>query len=272
MTRGGGLIGPVGCSRQVAAAVVDFFTLAERRQSVGLVQGEELFDSRSRQDSLELRLAEIPGLSEILVMGDQPGDLLAFGVGEFERTAEPLGDPGPGLFVVMKGVTAAVQHFRRRFARVVQERGEGQGEAGIVRQKIENEHGVVPEVSFGLRRLALEQPFHRQERRQDGGDEACLEGQVHGLDAAGMHEHAPQLLGDPLGGNALDLTGHGPQGRPGRRLDPEPKPRRQTDRAQAAQLVFAQTRRRVADGSQNAVLQVGLAADDNRSPRRLAGP
>ena len=144
----------------------------------------------------------------------------------------------------------------------MQECGEGQGEAGIGREKIENEHRVVPEVSLGLRRLALEQPFHWQERRQDGGDQTCLEGQVHGVRAAGMHEHSPQLLGDPLGGDALDLPGHGPQGRAGGRLDLELKPRRQTDGAQAAQLVFAQPCRRVADGSQDVVLQVGLAPDE----------
>ena len=94
---------------QVAAAIVDFFALAERRQRIGFVQGEELFDSRSGQDSLELRLAEIAGLSQILVMGDEPGDSLAFGVGEFERKTESVGDPGADLFVVMERVAAPVE-------------------------------------------------------------------------------------------------------------------------------------------------------------------
>ena len=113
----------------------------------------------------------------------------------------------------------------------------------------------------GCAGLPWNKPFHRHERREDRGDQAGLERQVHGTHAAGMDEHPPQLLGDPLGGDALDLAGHGPQRGVGCRLDLEPEPRRQADGPQAAQLVFAQPRRRVADGAQDVVLQVGLAAD-----------
>ena len=101
------------------------------------------------------------------MVGDEPGDPLAFGVGELERAAQPLGDPGAGLLVVVEGVAAPVQHPGGRLADVVQERGEGQREAGIRRQEIEHQHRVVPEVALGLHRLALEQPLHRHQRGQD---------------------------------------------------------------------------------------------------------
>ena len=112
------------------------------------------------EDSLELRLAEFPGLSQVLVIGDQPGDSLALGIGELEPQARSLGDPGACLLVMMEGVAAAVQHSGRGLAGVVQERGEGEREAGIGGQELEDQHRMVPEIALGLHRFALEQPLH----------------------------------------------------------------------------------------------------------------
>ena len=60
----------------------------------------------------------------------------------------------------------------------------------------------------GCTGLPWNSPFIAHQRGQDGRDQAGLEGQVHGLGPARMHEHPPQLLGDPLGGDAGDLPGH----------------------------------------------------------------
>ena len=64
-----------------------------------------------------------------------------------------------------------------------------------------------------------------------------------------MNQHPPQLVGDSLDGNAGDLSGHGPKGRPRRGLDLELEPRRQPDGAEAAEPVFASAGHGVADGS-----------------------
>ena len=164
-----------------------------------------------------------------------------------------------------------VEHPGRGLADVVQERGEGEREAGIGGQELEHQHRVVPEVPLGLHRLALEQPLHRHQGGQDGGDEARVEGQVHGLGPALVHEHSPQLLGDPLGGDGDDLAGHRLEGRQGRRLDLKLEPRRQPDRAEHAELVLAEPGRGVADGAEEVILQVRLAPDVVDQLRPVSG-
>ncbi len=77
----------------------------------------------------------------------------------------------------------------------------------------------------------------------------------------GVDEHPPQLLRDPLGRNGDDLAGHRADRNGGGRFDLEPEPRRQADGPKQPQLVLAESRRGIADGTQDAPLQV-LAAPD----------
>ena len=189
--------------------------MSGRGQRIGPVQFQQVVDSRLRQDLLELGLAQLAGLAQVLMEGDQPGDPLALVVGKLEVTAQAVGDPCAGLLVVMKGRASLVRYPGRRFAGVVQQCGEGQRKAGPRRQEIEHEHRVIPEVAFGLDGLALKQPPHGDERGQDGGGEARFKGQVHGAAAAFVHERPPQLLGDPLGRDSHDLCRHRSQCRQG---------------------------------------------------------
>ena len=66
------------------------------------MQGQQLLDPRLGQDALELRLAQLLGLAQVLVKRDQPGDPLALGVREPEMPAEPIGDPAADLVVVVE--------------------------------------------------------------------------------------------------------------------------------------------------------------------------
>ena len=111
---------------QVILAVVDVLGIARRRQRVGAVKRQELVDSGLRQDPLELRLAQLLGLAQVLMVGDQPGNPVALGVGEFQAEAEPVGDPGADLLVVMEADPAVVEHPGGRLTDVVQQRGECQ--------------------------------------------------------------------------------------------------------------------------------------------------
>ncbi len=192
---------------------------------------------------------------------DEPGDPRALVIRELELAAEVVRDVPADLLMVVEAEPAIVDGLGRRLADVVQQRGEGQREARLGGQELQDQQDVVPEVAFGLDRLALEDPLHRDDWGQHGRRQAGLEHLVGGLGATGVHEHPPQFGRDPLGGDHDDLRRHRDDRCAGRRLDRQPEPRREPDGAEEAELVLAEPGRGVADGAEDAVAEVGLTPD-----------
>ena len=204
--------------------------------------------------------------------GDQPGDPLALGVRQPQMPAEPVGDPAADLVVVVKARLAVVMRAGEGLPHVVDQGGEGERETRLRGQEPEDEQGMVPQVALRLHGFALEESPHRGHRRQDRPDQPDLEGHVHGGRAILVHEHPPQLLGDPLRRDGHDLSGHPLEGVPRGRFDPHVEPGREPHGAEQPQLVLAEPLRRVADGPEDLPVQVVQAADviDHLRPR--SGP
>ena len=78
---------------------------------------------------------------------------------------------------------------------------------------------------------------------------------------AAFGEDARQFVADAFGRDAVDQRASGGW----RRMSParfEAEPRGETDGAQQPQMVFAETRRGIADGADDARFEVGAAADE----------
>ena len=88
---------------EVVSAVIDVFGKSRRSQRICAVQLEQVVDAGFRQDLFELGFAQLPGLAQVLMEGDEPGDPLALVIGKLELAAEAFGDPRAGLLVIVEG-------------------------------------------------------------------------------------------------------------------------------------------------------------------------
>ena len=87
-----------------------------------------------------------------------------------------------------------------------------------------------------------------------------------------VHEHPPQLLGNPLGRDDDDLACHRPERLQRVRLDFEVEPGRESNGPQQPKLVLAKPLRRVTDGAQDLVVAGRQVRPRNQSPGSIRDP
>ena len=102
--------------------------------------------------------------------------------------------------------------------------------------------------------------LHGRHLGQEIGQHAARIQQLEAAARAAFGQDAHQLVANPLGRYLEDQRMVAPDGFERGGLDLEPQARGETDGAQQAQVVFAETGIRVADGADHAPLQVGAPA------------
>ena len=263
---GGGLGLELGAGEVVAGEV------AMGGEGVEAVQGEVLVEARQAEEALEGGLLHLEDVAEAHVVGDEGEDLGGVVAGEAQAGEDGLGDAHAGLDVAVE--TDAVGLFivagDCRFGRlvgggladVVEQRGPGEGCAGLRRELFEHQHGVGPDVALGVELGRLGYAAQADGLGQDLGEEAEIEEQLEAAARASLGEDAGEFVADALGADLGDLGGEAADGGGGYGVDLEVEARGEADGAHHAQLVLGEAQCGVADGADDAGGEVFAAMDE----------
>jgi hypothetical protein len=126
-----------------------------RGETVDAVEGKMLIEVGEAEEALKGRFAHVKHVAEAHVVFDEGNDLLGLFVGEVKAAKHDLGDANP-YFDVTVEADAIVRVARIGCAEgcgladVVKERSPGQSGRGTGREFFEEQHGVDPDVAFGV--------------------------------------------------------------------------------------------------------------------------
>ena len=149
-----------------------------------------------------------------------------------------------------------------RLADIVQQDGEDERDGDLRGQQGEHGAGVDPDVALRVELRGLLAALEREHLRDDLRQQAALVEQVQAAHPVGAEEDADQLLADALGADGVDFRGLPLQRLPGGGVDFELEDGGETDCAQHPQAILAETARCVADGAQEAEVEVRATADE----------
>ena len=147
---------------------------------------------------------------------------------------------------------------RRRFADVVQQRAPRQRGRRAGGELLQQQHGVDPDVAFGVELGRLGDAAQPHHFRQDACQQAELVEQLEAAGRAAFGEDPRQLVAHALGRDLVDVGGFAADAFD---LEMEVQAGGEADGAQQAQLVFGVAKLGVADGADHAAAQVVAAVD-----------
>ncbi len=213
-------------------------------------------------EALELGGAHLLDVHELHVPRDHEAHVGDRFVGVAEAPEDVFGHFGTHLVVSVEAeaFTFLVPGLGGGLADVVQEDGEGQGQGGIVEQG-EGEAGVDVDVALGVPLGRLFAAAEVEDLGQEAGDEARIDEEVEAPGALRGHEDAGKFIADAFRGNLSEKISMRDDGSPRFLLDLKAGDHRKANGAQEAEGVFLKASGRVADGTQDAVLQIGPAVD-----------
>ena len=146
-------------------------------------------------------------------------------------------------------------------ADVVQQRSPGERERAAGWKLFEEKQSVDEDISFGMELRRLLNALHAGDLRQHFGEEACLVEQLESAAGLALRQHLGQLVADAFAADGRNAWGEGAHCSEGRRLNSEAEARGKANGTEQAKLIFLKPPHRIADGAQNAGVEIGQAAD-----------
>jgi len=142
----------------------------------------------------------------------------------------------------------------------MQQRAQSQRGRGAL-ELFEQQQRVGPDVAFGMELGRLGDALHGGDFRQQIAQQARGVQHFEAAPRSAFGEDADQFVAHALGGNAQDGGMLAPERRERGRLDFEPQARGEANGAQQAQMVLAEARIGVANGADDAAVQILASAD-----------
>src|ERR1700674_1363688 len=144
----------------------------------------------------------------------------------------------------------------RRLADIMQQRSPGEGHRARIRQVVEKKQRVYKHVAFGMKLGRLLNSLHRRNLRQNWFQQTAFIQQEKSAPGVPFRQHARQFVANPLARHDLDLLSQFLCGRKCSWLNRVLEPRRESDCAQHAQLVFSETLLSIPDGTDDSRFQI----------------
>src|SRR6185437_119611 len=237
--------------------------VAVRGGDVEAVQREVLLEVRQAEEAFERGGAHLADIAEAHVVLDQRDDLGGVFVGEAEARENLLGDSHADFDVAVEADAIAGDCGIGRLERcgladVVQQRAPGERWRNAGGKLFEQQHGVRPDVAFGVVLRRLGDASHAHGFGQDAGEQAKLVEQFEAAARAAFGEDTGKFVANAFSGDLGDLGGLAANAFD---LEVEVEARGEADGAHQAELVLGVAKGGVADGADDTFLEIAAAAD-----------
>ena len=211
-------------------------------------------------------------MHELHVAADHCGDV----VDHMVRVAQAAEDRdghfrAEGVVAVEADAPVLIDGAGGRFGDVVKQRGEAEFERRVVGEHVEHDHRVDEDIALGMEFRRLIAADGVQQLRQEVFDQPGVHEVLHSLAAARAGEDAREFVADALGRDPVQQRRAIAQRGVGGRIDAETKPGGEAHTAQQAQPVLVEARGGLADGADDAGLEIRESADvvDDFAVRRV---
>ena len=218
------------------------------------------------KEALDGGFFHLRDVAEAHVVLDEGEDLLGVFVREAEALEDDLGDADADFDVAVEADarrgTGAVQMIGGGLADVVQKRAPGEGGRADGLEFLEEEHGVDPDVAFGVPVGGLLDAVHGDGFGEDFGEQAEFVEKLKGSTRVTFGEHAGEFVAHALGADLINSGGKVCDGLRGFGVDVEAEAGGEADGPEHAELVFGEAGDGVADGADDAKLEIVAAVDE----------
>ncbi len=238
----------IGSQVAVAGETVE---AVELKVFVEVVEGKE---------SLEGALLHLVDMHEAHVICDEGLDAANGVVGEAEAVEDEARHFYAGLDVAIEA-DAVRPAERGRFSDIVEQSGPCKLDRG--RTKVfEQQKGVDPDIAFGVEFGRLRNALKGGDLRQNFGEEAGGVKELEASAGAAFGQDAGEFAADALGRNAVDAGTERPNCLECGGIETEGEAGGEADGAQHPEMILFEPREWVADGADNAAVEVVAAADE----------
>ncbi|MDD5200171.1 MAG: hypothetical protein PHC88_10265 [Terrimicrobiaceae bacterium] len=233
------------------------------RCAIDAVQLEFVLHRLAGEETPELRDPHLPDVLERHVISHQRVGRVDVGIGKAQPRQDPAREFGAyGFVAVESNAPRPVALESRRFSDVVEQDAERQRKRRGGRQQAEHDARVDEYVALGMEFGWLLAALERLDLGQQLAQQSALVEQIERSHPARVGEHFRELIANALGAHGMDLRRARADGIPGAGLDLEPQPRGKTNSAQQSQTVLREALRGIADGPDDAGVEVGAPADE----------
>ncbi len=217
--------------------------------------------SSSRKKRFSVGVLHARRVGKAHVVFDERENLAGLVVGEAEAAADFGAHGDADLDMAVEADAVGGDAEGGRLADVVQQRAPGERERAAGLKLVKQQQRVDPHIALGMELRRLCDALHARDFGQNFCEQAGFIEQFEGAAGMAFGEHFGQFVAHALAADGVDTRGESADGGECCRFDLEAEARGEADGAQQAQLVFFKAAIGLADGADDAGIEIGETAD-----------
>src|SRR5579864_588446 len=228
--------------------------------AVQAMQFQMLVKAGQAEEALERGIFHALDVAKAHVVGDEREHLAGIVIGEAEAAADFGGHLSADFSMAVKADAVWRNAKRGLLTNVMQQGAQGQSFGTAGGQAIQKHERVDPDVAFRVILRRLRDALHLFDFRQHLLQKIGLVQQLKGAARTAFSKHFQDLVAHALMANLMDLRGEFTDGGEGLRFNRVAEAGGKAHGAEHAQLVFRESLMGLADGADDALLQVFASA------------